>query len=68
VVIQSTHDDYLSADAARALFGPDTELKKLLPVEAKNHRFTGGCLDLYKKTETVLAWICKIRQPPGSLR
>jgi hypothetical protein len=27
VVMQSTHDGYLTAEAAGALFGPDTEMK-----------------------------------------
>jgi len=67
-IIQSTHDGYLPASAARALLGPDTELKKLLSINAKNHRFTGGCMDLYKETETALGWIHNIRQPPGSFR
>jgi len=66
VVIQSTHDGYLTAGAARALFGPDTELKKLRPIEAKNHRFTGGCPHLHKEAEAALAWIYSIAQPLGS--
>ncbi len=57
-VIQSTHDSYLPAGAARALFGPDTSLKRLVPINAKNHRFTGGCLDLYTQIEASLSWIC----------
>lgn len=57
VVIQSTNDNYLPAGAARVLFGPDTRLKKLLSIEAKNHRFAGGCSDLYKEAETAMNWI-----------
>ena len=68
VVIQSTHDGYLPASAARALLGPDTELKKLLSINAQNHRFTGGCMDLYTEAETALDWIHNIRQLPGGLR
>jgi hypothetical protein len=60
VVIQSTHDGYLPAADARALFGPDTDLKKLIPITAKNHRFTAGCLDLYTQIQNSLARICKI--------
>jgi len=59
VVIQSTHDGYLPAAAARALFGPDTDLRKLIPISARNHRFTGGCLDLYTQIQNSLAWIGK---------
>jgi fermentation-respiration switch protein FrsA (DUF1100 family) len=68
VVIQSTHDDYLSASAARKLFGPDTELKKLLAINAKNHRFTDGYPDLYKEAETALSWIYKTGQPRENSR
>lgn len=41
-VIQSTHDNYLPADTARQLFGPDTSVRRFYAVEAKNHRFSGG--------------------------
>lgn len=57
MVIQSSHDGYLPADAARALFGPDTELRKFRAVQARNHRFSGGCGTLYKDTRESLAWI-----------
>ncbi len=57
MVIQSTHDGYLPAAAARALFGPDTDLKRLLPVEARNHRFSGGGAALYRDTRDALEWI-----------
>jgi dienelactone hydrolase len=63
VVIQSTHDGYLPADRARALFGPDTEMKKLVPISARNHKFTGGRLELYRQTENALALISKGNLP-----
>ena len=59
-VIQSTHDSYLPAADARILFGPDTETKRLIAVNAKNHRFTGGCLNLYTELESTLDWILKL--------
>jgi len=59
VVIQSTHDGYLPADRARALFGPDTEIKKLIPINAKSHSFRGGCLDLHTQIDNALTWMCK---------
>jgi pimeloyl-ACP methyl ester carboxylesterase len=68
MVIQSTHDDYLPADAARALFGSDTEMKKFLPINAKNHSFSGGCLDLYRGTQAALDWIHGYQQSAGGLR
>jgi dienelactone hydrolase len=62
MVIQSTNDGYLPAGAARALFGPDTEMKKLLPINARNHGFSGGCFDLYSGTKSGLDWIYGFRK------
>ncbi len=59
-VIQSTHDSYLPAEAARSLFGPDTDLRKLSAVEARNHRFGGGREALYKDVEGALHWVIRL--------
>lgn len=56
-VLQSTHDKYLSADDARRLFGPDTELRRLRPIEAESHSFRNGCGTLYSEIHSTLAWI-----------
>ncbi len=56
-VVQSTHDGYLSADAARKLFGPDTELRRLRAVKAANHSFWRGCRPLYEEAESALKWM-----------
>ncbi len=66
-VIQSTHDGYLPADKARALFGPDTQMKRLVPISARNHRFSGGCLDLRAQIENALTWMCKAASQPEVL-
>jgi fermentation-respiration switch protein FrsA (DUF1100 family) len=68
MVIQSTNDGYLPASAARALFGPDTEMKKLLPINARNHGFSGGCQDLYAGTKSGLDWIHGFHQSLELLR
>jgi hypothetical protein len=41
-VIQATHDGYLPAGRARELFGPDTPVRRLYAIDAKNHKFSGG--------------------------
>ncbi len=41
-VIQSSRDQYFPASRARDLFGPDTPVRRLYTVDAKNHRFSGG--------------------------
>jgi hypothetical protein len=63
-VIQSEHDGYLPAAAARTLFGPDTDLRRLHPVSAKNHSFRGGRDDLLHEMETALSWISGLASPP----
>lgn len=57
MVVQSTHDRYLTAEAARKLFGPDTELRRLRAVEAANHSFWHGCRPLYAEAESALKWM-----------
>ncbi len=56
-VIQSTGDGYLPAAAARKLFGPDGPLRRLRPVSARNHRFSGACGRLHDEVLSALAWI-----------
>jgi hypothetical protein len=42
VVIQASGDGYLPADRARELFGPDSAMSRLVAIDARNHRFSGG--------------------------
>jgi hypothetical protein len=42
VVIQASGDGYLPAARARELFGPDSTTRRLVPIDARNHRFGGG--------------------------
>jgi hypothetical protein len=66
-VIQSTGDNYITAADARDLFGPDTELRKLRPITARNHKFSGGCDDLYGQIRSSLDWVRELasKNPPG---
>jgi len=41
-VLQSTHDHYRSAAAARRAFGPDTAARALHAIEARSHTFVDG--------------------------
>jgi hypothetical protein len=69
MVLQSTLDGYLPAEAARRLFGPDTLLRKLRAVEAANHSFRNGCPALHAECESALKWmtgLLALRRPgPG---
>lgn len=56
-VIQATHDDYLPASAARALFGPDSPTRRFITVEARNHRFAGGTAALDAALGDAVRWL-----------
>jgi hypothetical protein len=56
-VIQSTGDDYLPADKARQLFGPDTPTHRFIAVDARDHAFGGARDELYRQMARSLAWI-----------
>ena len=56
-VIQSTRDDYLPAEQARRLFGPDTEVRRLYAVDASNHRFSGGHDRFMAALGDALKWV-----------
>jgi hypothetical protein len=57
VVIQATGDRYLSAAQARALFGADTDTRRLVEVTASNHRFSGAGPVFVERLAEALQWI-----------
>jgi hypothetical protein len=63
VVIQSTGDNYLPAPAARKLFGPDTDLRRLVSIDARDHSFDGARDALYAQMADALTWMS--RMPPS---
>jgi pimeloyl-ACP methyl ester carboxylesterase len=56
-VIQSTHDSYLPADAARVLFGPDTERRQFHAIEASDHSFGDARAAMYDAIQASVIWI-----------
>lgn len=56
-VIQSSNDEYIRADAARVLFGPDTGSRHFHAIEARGHNFGGATDVLYTEMEQVLRWV-----------
>jgi pimeloyl-ACP methyl ester carboxylesterase len=56
-VVQSTHDKYLPAAAARDLFGPDSARRRLEAVEARNHSFAGARPRMYAAIRAALEWV-----------
>ena len=56
-VVQSTHDQYLPAAAARERFGPDTPCRWLQAIEASNHNFSGARTRMYDAVRAALDWV-----------
>jgi hypothetical protein len=56
-VIQSAGDKYVPAEEARRLMGPDTPMRRLYEVKARNHGFDGGRDQLIADLDDALAWI-----------
>jgi pimeloyl-ACP methyl ester carboxylesterase len=59
-VIQSTHDNYLPAESARALFGADTDRRQFHAIEAKNHSFADARASLYEAIRASLIWMTNL--------
>jgi hypothetical protein len=63
-VIQSTGDNYLPADAARRLFGPDTDTRKLFAIASRDHSFSDARGLMFERMASALAWMSRV--PPAS--
>jgi hypothetical protein len=57
VVIQSSGDGYLPAARARELFGSDSATKRLVAVDARNHRFNGGEASFAAALAEAVDWV-----------
>lgn len=66
-VIQATHDDYLPASSARALFGPDSPTRRFITVEARNHRFAGGTAALDQALGDAVRWLSATASSGGGV-
>jgi pimeloyl-ACP methyl ester carboxylesterase len=56
-VVQSTHDNYLPADQALPLFGPDNDHRQFHAIAARNHNFSDGRAAMYNAMRAALTWI-----------
>ena len=65
VVIQSTRDRYVTAAAARLLFGPNTSSRQLVVIDSEGHTFGGARDQLLESLRTSLQWISG---PPSGAR
>jgi hypothetical protein len=57
VVIQASGDGYLPAARARELFGPDSPMRRLLAIDARNHRFSGGASRFAAALVEAVDWV-----------
>jgi hypothetical protein len=60
VVIQASGDSYLPAARARALFGPDSATRRLVAIDARNHRFNGGESKFAAALVEAVDWVSSI--------
>lgn len=56
-VVQSNGDQYVPADRARQLFGPDSATRTLRPVSSTDHNFNGARDLMYDQVKECLEWI-----------
>jgi pimeloyl-ACP methyl ester carboxylesterase len=57
VVVQASGDGYLPAARARELFGSDSASKRLIPIDGRNHRFSGGESSFAAALVDAVAWV-----------
>lgn len=56
-VIQASGDGYLPAARARDLFGSDSATRRLVAIDARNHRFSGGESRFAAALLEAVAWV-----------
>jgi alpha-beta hydrolase superfamily lysophospholipase len=57
LVIQSTGDQYVSVSTQTQMFARAQEPKRLVTIEAKNHRFEGNQQELFRNIREGLQWM-----------
>lgn len=57
VMLQSTKDEYVGKDEANRLFNMAAEPKRLVLIEAQNHRFDGAQTEFFRQLKQALDWI-----------
>ena len=59
LVLQASHDEYVSAEQEKRLFALAREPKQFVLIEARNHRFDGNTQEFFKRLREGLGWIDK---------
>jgi len=60
VVIQASGDGYLPSARARELFGSDSTMRRLVSIDARNHRFSGGESTFAAALVEAVDWVASI--------
>jgi hypothetical protein len=63
VVIQAAGDRYLPAARARELFGSDSPVRRLVAIDAHNHRFGGGESSFAAALIAAVDWVSSSGEP-----
>lgn len=58
-VVQSTHDEYITAADARVLFGADTPTRRLRAIASDDHNFGSAVGAMYTEMRRSFDWILK---------
>jgi hypothetical protein len=64
VVIQASGDGYLPAAHARLLFGSDSPTRRLVAIDARNHRFSGGESRFAAALVEAVEWVSTSAEAP----
>jgi uncharacterized protein len=57
VMLQSSRDEYVSAQESHQLFEAAQEPKRYFMIQAQNHRFDGNLQEFYRRLEDALQWV-----------
>ena len=57
VVINSSGDEFVTADAARRLYQLASGPKKFIPINARDHRFGGSTQEFFQALNSAIEWI-----------
>jgi alpha-beta hydrolase superfamily lysophospholipase len=57
MMIQSTHDEYVSLEAAQRLFQAAREPRRFCPVAGSDHRFSGNQQQFFRVLQEGLQWV-----------
>lgn len=64
-MLASSHDEYVTADATRTLFARASEPKKLVIIDAKDHKYAGKKDEFFGILKQALAWIAQPNSQPA---